>query len=119
MADSTENSDLKTELRSELNTAELTVKEKLVSETALISWLELQRFFAQGSVMWVAEQIDLVATAAFLAEDQSEELTPLLESSQIAPVSNDQAKQWYASKTVLWCVVVAPFVLVQEPKNKP
>ena len=88
--------------------------EKLHSETALISWLELQRFFAQGSVLKIAPELDLVQTAMWLAEDSSDKLKPYVENGQIAAPSTDQARSWYDNRTELWSVVVAPFVLVQE-----
>ena len=97
-----------------LSRSELTTEEKLFSETALISWLELQRFFAQGKVMWVAKDLDLVVVANLFAKDRTAELAPLLESLQIAAASNDQARRWYDNQEQLWSVVVAPFVLVQE-----
>lgn len=96
---------------------DLTTQEKLLSETALISWLELQTFFAQGKVIWVSGNLDLVAMATLFAEDKSTALTPLLDACQIAQVSNQQAQHWYTNKQALWSVVVAPFVLVQEPKS--
>ena len=100
-------------------TNELTTKEKLHSETALISWLELQRFFAQGLVMCVSKELDLVEVATLFADDHASQLATLLETSSIAPVSNDQARSWYNTKLEVWSVVVAPYVLVQEPRIPP
>ena len=90
------------------------LKQKLHSETAMISWDELQRFFAGGSVLWVSSTLDLVETAMQFAIDDSAALKPLLEQELIAAPTNSQAQQWYAAKAELWSVVVAPFVLVQE-----
>lgn len=88
--------------------------EKLHSETARISWAELQRFFAQGSVLLVADALDLVQVAAWFAQDDTQALKPYIETGQVAAPSNDIAKTWYEQKAELWSVVVAPFVLVQE-----
>jgi len=114
-----ENEDLTPSLTADLTadlTTNLTTKEKLLSETALIAWHELQRFFAQGVVMWASDELDLVTVATLFAEDQADELTLLLETSKIAAVSNEQARDWHAHDIELWSVVVAPFVLVQEQK---
>ena len=92
----------------------LTTVEKLYSETARISWLELQRFFAQGVVMNVSPELDLVNVAVLFAEDKAEELEALIGAGQVCAPSNDQARKWFQHETVLWSVVVAPFVLVQD-----
>jgi len=92
-------------------------KEKLLAETATIEWHELQRFFAQGAVLNVKEDLDLVEVAVLFAEDNADELEPLLKDLSISQPSNQLAKQWYADNTVLWSVVVAPYVLVQYRPN--
>ncbi len=91
-----------------------TVTEKLLSETALFHWHDLQKFFAQGVVLWVDESLDLVSVASMFANDDSNQLEPLLEALQIRQPTNDQARQWYGDDVELWSVVVAPYVLVQE-----
>ena len=88
--------------------------EKLHSETARIRWHELQRFFAQGSVLLVSDKLDLVRVAVYFAQDDSEALKPYLDTGQVAPPADKQAKEWYDNDVELWSVVVAPFVLVQE-----
>jgi len=93
---------------------EMTLLEKLHSETAQISWLELQRFFAQGLVMNVEPSLDLVEVAILFAEDDSSKLEGLLQSNRIGAPNNDQARDWFNREALLWSVVVAPFVLVQE-----
>lgn len=86
---------------------------KIVSETARIPWLELQRFFAAGKVMLVAAELDLVDVAHALQLDNIEQVKTWTESRQVSPVSDDQAKQWVADDALLWAVVVKPWVLVQ------
>ena len=102
-------------MKNETNNPESTpVKQKLHEETALIAWKELQRFFAQGVVMWVDRDCDLVEIGTFIAEDQTDEIEALMASSKFVAVSNEQAKKWFANDISLWSLVVAPFVLVQE-----
>ena len=86
---------------------------KIVSETAKIPWLELQRFFAAGNVMLVATELDLVDVAYALQLDDIEQLKTWTESSQVCPVDDDQAKLWVSSDALLWAIVVKPWVLVQ------
>ena len=95
----------------------LSILEKLHSETALMHWSDLQRFFAQGKVLHVENSLDLVQVAIWLAEDSVGELAPFIESNSIASPSNDQARSWYNNNVELWTVVVAPYVLVQQQAN--
>ena len=86
---------------------------KIVSETAKIPWLELQRYFAAGKVMLVAAELDLVDVAYALQLDNVEQVKTWTESQQVSPVDDDQAKHWVTSEAMLWAVVVKPWVLVQ------
>ena len=86
---------------------------RIISETAKIPWLELQRFFAAGKVMLVAPELDLVDVALALQEDDIEQVKTWTEALQVLPVPDDQAKDWVASNATLWAVVVKPWVLVQ------
>jgi len=87
---------------------------KIVSETAKIPWQELQRFFASGKVIWVANELDLVEVACALQQDDVRRVTDWKENSQLAAVSDDQARQWITNDSLLWAVAVKPWVLVQE-----
>lgn len=87
---------------------------KLHAETALIGWRDLQRFFAQGKVLLLDPDDDLVQIATLFADDDADTLKPLLESGRLTAPDNARARQWYTDNAELWCVVVAPFVLVQE-----
>lgn len=98
--------------------APLSTLEKLLSETAQISWLELQRFFAQGAVMQVSKDSDLVQTALLFADDKVDQLKELIDKELLAPPSDEQARAWFESEALLWSVVVAPFVLVQDAPAK-
>ena len=86
---------------------------KIVSETAKIPWLELQRFFAAGKVMRVAPELDLVDVVFALQEDDFEQVKTWTEALQVVPVSDDQAKDWVETNATLWAAVVKPWVLVQ------
>ncbi len=88
--------------------------QKLHSETALMHWVDLQRFFAQGKVLNVDRALNLVETAVLFADDDARSLEPLITSEQVAAPNNDQARAWFEANAELWTVVVAPYVLVQE-----
>jgi len=86
---------------------------KIVSQTAKIPWLELQRFFAAGQVMLVANELDLVDVAYRFQLDDIEQVKTWTESLQVSSVDDDQAKHWVTSEALLWAVVIKPWVLVQ------
>jgi len=87
---------------------------KIIGETAKIPWLELQRFFAAGKVMWIGAELDLVDVACALQQDDLQLVKTWTEAQQLAPVSNAQARVWIDDDTLLWSVVIKPWVLVQE-----
>ena len=93
---------------------QLSTKERLLSETARIAWKELQRFFAQGVVLNVDPELDLVEVACYVAEDDAQKLSELVKDELVVHPSNVQARNWYQQDAQLWSVVVAPYVLVQE-----
>ena len=89
-------------------------KAKLNLETAQVAWTELQRFFAQGSVIWVDSSLDLVEVAHQVFQDDAEAIRSAMEKKLVAQVSDDQARSWLDEDTWLWSVVVRPLILVQE-----
>ena len=98
--------------------SDISLRDKLLGETARISWLELQRFFAQGKVIQVDPALDLVEIAVYFAEDNSDKVEPLIVESLISVPGDEQAQRWFDSNAELWSVVVAPFVLVQDKDSK-
>lgn len=91
------------------------VEEKLNLETGRIAWNELARHFARGVVIRVGAELDLVKVAAAVAEDDKATVADWLASGAIANADVDDARRWEQSGEGLWAVVVAPWVLVQEP----
>lgn len=90
----------------------------LVDETAKIAWKELQRFYAQGKVFHVADELDLVQVATAFTEDDIEKVNAWTESALVVAVSDSQAIKWYEDDALVWAVTVAPFVLVQSVVSK-
>ncbi len=99
-----------------MNTEHEVLKAKLNLETAQVAWTELQRFFAQGSVIWVDDTLDMIEVAHCIADDDSTAIKAWMEDSKVAPVSDPQARQWLQQDTWLWSVVVRPLILVQNIK---
>ncbi|HEY1042224.1 MAG TPA: DUF2288 domain-containing protein [Telluria sp.] len=91
---------------------------KINSETARIPWVELERHFAQGNVVYVSEELDLIDVAVRISHDDKESLQRWMAEGKVAKVSDEQAQIWAVSNSELWTSVVSPFVLVQPQKNK-
>jgi len=89
-------------------------KEKVNLETAQIAWKELQRFFASGSAVFVSSDLDLVEVAHQFAIDNKAQVEQWLHNQQVALVTDQQALQWFTEDTLVWAVVVKPWVLVQN-----
>ena len=115
MNNSTTN-DLDLDFKQELEHDLELIRAKLVTETAKMAWTDLQRFFANGSTLYVAAELDLIDVAFAFQQDQADQVKPWLEQTLVAPVSTDQAKNWVKQDSLLWTVVVKPWVLIQLPK---
>ncbi|EXJ17078.1 DUF2288 domain-containing protein [Imhoffiella purpurea] len=87
---------------------------KLNQETARIAWTELQRFFAQGTVIWVSADLDLVEMGQRFTRDDAQGVAAEMERGAIARVGDDQARAWLQADASLWALVVRPWILVQE-----
>lgn len=83
-------------------------------ETARIQWHELERFFAAGQLIAVNPELDLIATAVAIAEDDKTTVAAWLDSGQLAGVSDAQAQAWHTDNATLWAVVIKPWILVQH-----
>lgn len=90
---------------------------KLNQETAKIPWQEMQRFFASGNALYVDESLDLIDVAIEFSLDNTDVLQPLIEKQQLATVTDQQAISWIDNDSLVWAVVIAPWVLVQPVKS--
>jgi len=90
---------------------------RINSETAKISWQELQKHYASGNVLGVAAGADLIQVAIALKEDNATQIQSWLIDKSVFEVADQQAMEWFENQTILWALVIPPFVLVQEPKT--
>ena len=89
--------------------------DKLLTETARVSWPELERLFAAGRVVKIATGLDLVETARVFADDDANTLRDWMRSDQAGVLDDETAARWASDESAeLWAVVVRPWVLVQE-----
>ncbi|MBK1693294.1 hypothetical protein CKO09_00865 [Chromatium weissei] len=90
------------------------LRQTLNQQTAQLAWRELQRFFAQGRVIWVRNGLDLIEVAALIARDDAQSIASLIATERVLQVPDKQAEQWFINDAQLWTVVVKPWVLVQD-----
>ena len=90
------------------------LKAKIISETARINWLELQKFYAAGSVVQVSAELDLVEVAFAFSQDNKTAVQNWLQAGLVDRVGDAQAQLWVEQKAELWAVVISPWILVQD-----
>jgi hypothetical protein len=93
------------------------VRANINNETSQIDWLELQRFFAGGWLIFVSSKTNLLDVAVAFTLDNKEEVSKWLTSGEVGRVSDEQARQWHSENTRFWANVVKPWVLIQ-PVNQ-
>ena len=94
-----------------------TLYAKLLGETAVISWAELQPFFARGALLQVDAALDLVEVAR-PGRGRPREGRRLASGGGLSKVGEDAAKDFLERDPTLWAVVVAPWVVIQERAEK-
>lgn len=90
------------------------LKTRLNKETARISWQELQRFYASGTLVAVKPGIDLIEVACHFSSDNKQAVESLMGEGSVFQPDDAQAQDWFEREASHWAVVIAPWVLVQE-----
>ncbi len=90
------------------------IRSKVNLETSQIAWQELQRFFAGGAALAVAEDLDLVEVAFQMSADNATQIRRWMEDGKLGKVSDEQVAVWYGNDALLWAVAVSPWVLEQQ-----
>ncbi len=96
--------------------------DKILAETARISWPELERLFAAGKVVKVASGLDLIDVAQAMARDDAQAVKSWMQAGQLGQLDDATAGRWAtlsSNPSPLWAVVVNPWVLVQERSEAP
>lgn len=90
------------------------LRTKVNRETSQIAWKDLQRYFAGGVALAVADDLDLVEVAFQVSEDNAMQIQQWMAAGKFGKVSDEQAGLWFETDALLWAVVISPWVLVQQ-----
>jgi len=91
---------------------------RILAETAKIAWKDLQRYFAQGVVVMVKPELNLVDVAYEVTQDNEQQVKCWMETGKLQNVPDNQAREWLEANALMWAVVVKPWVLVQPVISK-
>jgi len=92
---------------------ELTTKEKLNQETAILNWKELEVYFAQGKLLTVDPSCDLIEVASKISDNDAKQLEALINKNLIQFATPNWIKENCKDETQLWTVVIAPYIVCQ------
>lgn len=95
------------------------LRKELNEQTAQMRWVELERFFASGSVIWVAGELDLVDVGARIAADDKDSVLRWMNAGLVKKITDEQASSWHEQDALLWAAVVKPWILVQHERQQP
>lgn len=90
----------------------------LHGETSKLPWSELEKHFARGVVFKVAKGFDIIDVAIVIARDDKDSLKKWIDDKTVSGAETEDAEKWHEASAVLWTVVVAPFILVQDIEQK-
>jgi len=92
-------------------------KAKIVGETAIAPWKELERFYAQGILILVDNSLDLIDVSFVISSDDAEQVNQWLQAGLLKRNFDQQAIAWEKNKSDVWTVVIKPWILVQDSKG--
>ena len=97
-----------------MDEADELLRAKLNAETGRLAWKELERHFARGVVIKVAEELDLVEVAFRFSRDDKNAVESWIAQGLVRRASTADAMVWHERQAVFWAVVAAPWVLIQD-----
>ena len=83
-------------------------------ECATAPWNELERFFASGNMISIDKSLDLIEVAYEITMDNTQFIEKEMSSKRIITVDDKQALLWSEQDSLLWTVVIKPWILVQD-----
>lgn len=88
--------------------------QELKEECAPVFYKEIERFFAKGMLVQVADDLDIIEAALVIQNDESEQMQQWIEENKVIRVNDQQAIKWSETNEPLMAITAVPWVLVQE-----
>ncbi len=92
-------------------------KAKIVAETAVVPWKDLEKFYPQGKLILVDETLNLVDVGYSISLDDATKIIEWMEQDLLVKEFDNQAKAWHNENADVWSVVINPWILVQTIKE--
>ena len=92
----------------------MTLIEELSAQILVTPFVELEPHLKRGAVILISEDIDLAQTAAWIAEDNKQEISRLLAQGLLTKPTLKDLETWRQDKRFFRMLIVQPFVVAQN-----
>ncbi|MCF6288026.1 MAG: DUF2288 domain-containing protein [Proteobacteria bacterium] len=95
---------------------EFTIKtyQQMQQECAAVFYQEIEKFFARGMLVLVAQDLDIIEVALAIQADNSKQIQEWISQEQVIRVHDEYASKWSENNATLMAITAVPWVLVQE-----
>ena len=98
---------------------QVTLEQRLQNEAGVIGWRDLERHFARGAILVLAEELDIVVVGQAIVRDEAASVERWTTEGKLRRATMEDAAQWHATGERFRALVVAPWVLVQPGEARP
>jgi len=88
--------------------------QELKGECAPVFYKEVERFFAKGMLVLIADDLDMIETALAIQNDESKQMEQWIKENKVIRVNDEHAIKWSKTNEPLMAIASVPWVLVQE-----
>lgn len=93
-------------------------REELAQGVDEVAWEALRAHLERGGLIVVAPELDLVDTGVKVAADDAAAVAEWIAQGKLDKPSAEQVALWGAAKTTVFrCLIVSPYVLIQEKQG--
>ena len=88
--------------------------QELKGECAPVFYKEIEKFFAKGMLVLVADELDIIDVALAIQADNNEIMQKWIAQELVVRVHDEHAIKWSQTNEPLMAITAVPWVLVQE-----